>query len=180
MLNSKKSSQLSKIKTIIILPALIILFTLFNAPTGAIEVPLLVDSKIQFELPVREGNVTQKFAISINPFTKKEVFHKGMDIAAPRGTNICASEDGIVILADSLEGHGNKIVIQHTNGFTTHYSHLFKILISEEERVEKGAIIGLVGSTGLSTSPHLHFEIRQDGEAVDPAEYLDFSKYGKK
>jgi beta-lactamase regulating signal transducer with metallopeptidase domain len=180
MLNRNLSSYFSKIKMLVIIPTLFILFGLFNIPTGAIDVPLITDTTLQFELPVREGRVTQKFEMGINPFTKKEVFHKGMDIAAPRGTNIYASEDGIVIMADSLKGHGNKIVLQHANGFTTHYSHLFKIIISNDNKHVKGTIIGLVGSTGLSTAPHLHFEIRKDGEAVDPTEYLDFSNYGQK
>lgn len=180
MLNKYRSSSLKKIKVVFVLPALFVLFCFFSAPLGAIELHTVIDSKVNFELPLREGVVTQKFAMGINPFTNKTVFHKGMDIAAPLGTKIYAAEDGEIVIADSLEGHGNNIVIQHTNGFTTYYSHLYKILVSEKERIKTGTVIGLVGSTGLSTGPHLHFEIRQKGEPVDPSEYLDFSVYGQK
>jgi hypothetical protein len=180
MLNRKKSSLFSIIKTLFILPALLILFSLFNTPGGAIDMSTAIESRVIFELPLQEGNLTQKYARGINPFTKESFFHKGMDIAALQGTKIYAAGQGIILSADSSKGHGNKIVIQHANEFTTHYSHLFKILVPEEEKVRIGTIIGLVGSTGLSTGPHLHFEIRKDGEAIDPAEYLDFSTYGQK
>ena len=180
MLNRYKSSHFAKLKIMIVVPVLILLFSLFNVHSIASDIPIHAVSPLEFGLPVREGKVTQKFAMGINPFTKKEVFHKGMDIAAPRGTNIYAAEEGIVLYADSLNGHGNKIVLLHADGYTTHYSHLYTIMISKDEKVSKGQIIGLVGSTGLSTAPHLHFEIRKDGEALDPSEYLDFSSYGNK
>jgi beta-lactamase regulating signal transducer with metallopeptidase domain len=180
MLNRNISSYFSKLKIFTIFPVIFILFGFLNLPSKAIEVTLPSESELNFELPIRQGKITQKFAMGINPFKKIAVFHKGMDIAVPQGTNIYASEDGIVILSDSLKGHGNKIIIQHANGFTTHYSHLFRLLVKEDNEVKTGTIVGLAGSTGLSTGPHLHFEIRKNGEAVDPTEYLDFSTFGQK
>jgi hypothetical protein len=177
MLNSEKSSVSSRMKTIIIVPILLALIILINVPSEAIDVPVLMETEPMFELPLQAGKITQKFEMAVNPYTKKEVFHKGIDIAAKQGSEIYASEDGMVILADSLKGHGNKIILQHHNGYTTHYSHLFKILVSNQEKVKTGSIIGLVGSTGLSTAPHLHFEIRKDNKAINPADFLDLSTF---
>ena len=180
MLNRHRSSMLSKLKLIFILPALFFLSALFHTPSQAIETPFFYDEIIRFDLPLREGRISLKFEMAVNPFTKKTVLHKGVDIAAAEGTNVYAASSGIVVIADSVEGHGNRIVLEHQKGYSTHYSHLLRLLVTKNQRVEIGDIIGLLGNTGLSTAPHLHFEIRQNGEAVDPMDYIDFSSYGKK
>ena len=180
MLNKERSTNFRIVRFLIILPMIFLLLCLLNIPSTASKVLPIKDADPQFVFPIKKGTVTQGYGMGINPFTQKEVFHKGIDIAAPQGTKVYASEDGIVVLADSLKGHGNKIIIQHSAGFSTHYSHLYNILVSENKSIKSGTLIGLAGNTGLSTGPHLHFEIRKDGKAADPSEYLDFSIFDSK
>jgi murein DD-endopeptidase MepM/ murein hydrolase activator NlpD len=96
--------------------------------------------------------------------------HSGIDYAAPRGTPILAAGNGTVETAARSSGYGNLIVLKHTNGYETAYAHQssFAKGIAPGVKVRQGQIIGYVGSTGLSTGPHLHFEIRVNGQAVDP------------
>ena len=99
--------------------------------------------------------------------------HKGIDIAASEGTGVFAAADGEVVFADaSAGGYGNLVILKHGDGWMTVYGHNSRILVDEGDRVRQGAGIAEVGSTGRSTGPHLHFEIRVDGEAVDPLIHL--------
>ena len=96
-------------------------------------------------------------------------FHDAIDISAKAGTNVLAAYDGII--KNTIRGNkyrGNYIVIEHDNGVSTEYSHLQDILVNVGETVKAGSVIGLVGSTGASTGPHLDFKIKKDGKAVDP------------
>jgi len=106
-------------------------------------------------------------------------FHTGLDIAAARGSLVGAAAAGTVLLATSsrdsngnLVGYGNYVVIQHSNGFLSLYGHLDRLLVAQGQQVASGQVIGLLGSTGWSTGPHLHFEIRINGQYVDPAPYI--------
>ena len=106
-------------------------------------------------------------------------FHSGLDLAAPLDSPVHAAADGVVVLATAttdgaghLVGYGNYVVIAHPDGFVTLYGHLNSAAVHEGQVVHQGEIIGQEGSTGLSTGPHLHFEIRHDGEFLDPAPYL--------
>jgi murein DD-endopeptidase MepM/ murein hydrolase activator NlpD len=105
-----------------------------------------------------------------HPILKRRRMHSGVDYSAPRGTPILAAGNGRVEKAGRTSGYGNLVVIQHTNGYETAYAHQSKFAkgIVPGARVRQGQIIGYVGSTGLSTGPHLHFEIRVNGSAVDP------------
>lgn len=98
--------------------------------------------------------------------------HMGLDIAASQGTKIKAASSGTVIFSGTRGGYGNLTIISHGNGITTYYGHCSKLYKEEGDKVEAGDVIGLVGSTGNSTGPHLHFEIRKNGVYVDPAKYL--------
>ncbi len=98
--------------------------------------------------------------------------HKGMDFAAPAGTPIHAARDGVVEFAGTRGGYGNTVVVDHGDGTKSLYAHASALLVEKGERVRKGAEIAQVGSTGRSTGPHLHFEVRRDGEPVDPASLL--------
>lgn len=115
-----------------------------------------------------------------NPFTKKIVHHNGIDIAAPNGTEVYAAAKGKVKSAvvdyEKNKGPGKHIVIQHTARFETFYSHLDDVLVKEGQEIKAGEIIGKVGTTGMSTGNHLHFEIRQNGEVQDPKNYIDFKE----
>jgi murein DD-endopeptidase MepM/ murein hydrolase activator NlpD len=94
--------------------------------------------------------------------------HKGTDLAAELDTPIRAVSSGHIVFADPYAGYGNLVVIQHSRGVTTHYGHCDKIKIKPGQKVNAGDIIATIGSTGLSSGPHLHFEIRVNGEAIDP------------
>jgi murein DD-endopeptidase MepM/ murein hydrolase activator NlpD len=98
--------------------------------------------------------------------------HKGMDIRAPKGTPIYAAADGTVIKSGSFDGWGNLVVLQHGDLYTTYYAHMNEIKIEAGKQVKKGAVIGTVGTTGRSTGDHLHYEVRKDGENVDPKDYF--------
>jgi murein DD-endopeptidase MepM/ murein hydrolase activator NlpD len=108
----------------------------------------------------------------MHPILGYEKFHGGMDFGAEEGSMIRAAYTGTVIMADWYGGYGNTVILDHGNGITTLYGHTEGVYVTEGQVVEKGEPIALVGSTGLSTGPHLHFEVRQDGEPTDPVAYL--------
>jgi murein DD-endopeptidase MepM/ murein hydrolase activator NlpD len=98
--------------------------------------------------------------------------HEGIDLGAPEGTPIHAAASGTVIYAGWMGGYGNLTVIDHGGGIATAYGHQSSIAVATGQQVTQGEVIGYVGSTGHSTGPHLHFEVRVDGSAVDPLGYL--------
>ena len=107
-----------------------------------------------------------------NPVNGRREFHKGIDIPAPTGTSIVAAESGTVITAGWINGYGYAVIIDHGNGITTLYGHNSRLVVSAGQRVAKGEVIARAGSTGNSTGPHCHFEIRINGSAVNPAPYV--------
>jgi hypothetical protein len=119
-----------------------------------------------------EGFVTRGFGIHPDPFTGSYQPHNGIDIAAPKGTPVSATAEGIVISTAYQSGLGNLIIIDHGNGYSTSYGHLSKIMVATGHRVNRGEIIGLVGSTGYSTGPHLHYEVHQNNRPLDPANFI--------
>lgn len=126
--------------------------------------------KFLMRKPVSTGVLRSRFGMRKHPILKRRRMHTGVDYAAPRGTPILAAGNGRVEKAGRTSGYGNVVIIQHTNGYETVYGHQSKFAkgIAPGVRVRQGQIIGYVGSTGLSTGPHLHFEIRVNGSAVDP------------
>jgi murein DD-endopeptidase MepM/ murein hydrolase activator NlpD len=120
-----------------------------------------------------EGELTDSFGVRGNPFGGgSSEFHPGQDIAAPRGTPVVAPADGTVVKAEWQNGYGQTVVIDHGNGLTTRYGHLSKIEVAAGQEVRRGDELGQVGSTGRSTGPHLHYEVRIDDVAVSPLYYL--------
>ncbi|MGE5474038.1 MAG: murein hydrolase activator EnvC family protein [Ignavibacteriales bacterium] len=116
--------------------------------------------------------VSSYFGIRMHPILKKKKMHTGVDISASAGTNIIAVSSGTVIMADWFGGYGKTVIIDHGSGKSTLYAHTSKILVSEGAEVKAGQIIAKVGSTGLSTGPHLHFEVREKGNPVNPLSYI--------
>jgi len=117
--------------------------------------------------------VTSEFGYRIDPFTGRHKGHSGIDLAAPQGTPIRAALDGTVLFARyKTTGYGYHLAIDHGGGFVTFYAHCSKILVTEGQAVKAGDIIAEVGSTGRSTGPHLHFEVRINGEIQNPRSYL--------
>jgi murein DD-endopeptidase MepM/ murein hydrolase activator NlpD len=118
------------------------------------------------------GPVTSNFGWRTHPILGTERFHSGIDFGADYGSLVYASARGRVIYADWYGGYGNAVIIDHGNGMTTLYGHCSELYVKDGDVVEKGQPISAVGSTGFSTGPHLHFELRANGEPVDPSAYL--------
>ena len=124
--------------------------------------------------PLPQGVLTSSYGMRISPITGVEQFHNGVDLAAPKGTAVYAARSGVVRLAGSDRVYGNYVIIKHDNNTESLYGHLESYSVKKGQTVEKGAVIGKVGTTGLSTGPHLHFEIRMDGKSQNPPAYLFF------
>ncbi|MBQ3553899.1 MAG: peptidoglycan DD-metalloendopeptidase family protein [Clostridia bacterium] len=117
--------------------------------------------------------VSSQYGYRTHPVTgQKYKFHKGMDLAAPQGTNIVAAEAGVVRSAGWNGGYGYCVVIDHGSGVATLYGHSSKLLVKKGQEVSKGQVIAKVGSTGVSTGPHLHFEVLINGNTTNPAPYI--------
>ena len=126
-----------------------------------------------FAWPVPGVNrITSKYGYRIHPVYKTKKFHSGIDIGAGYGVNIVASADGVVTLATTNGGYGKCIIINHGSGITTLYGHCSSLLVSKGDKVTKGQVIAKIGSTGVSTGPHLHFEVRVNGSTRDPLSYV--------
>lgn len=118
------------------------------------------------------GSITSRFGYRIHPILKSRIFHTGLDIGAPMGRPIFASDAGVVLFSGKWGNYGNIVIIDHGSKTTTLYAHMSKYLVKKKVKVAKGQVIGLVGQTGLATGPHLHFEIRKNGKVEDPLKYL--------
>ncbi len=122
--------------------------------------------------PLEVGIISSSFGMRISPFTGEQTFHQGTDIAAAIGTSVFATKSGIVSYSGWDNIYGNYIILQHDNNTQSLYAHLDEFFVFAGEVIEKGAIIGTVGNTGLSTGPHLHFEIRIGRKAQDPSSLI--------
>ncbi len=118
------------------------------------------------------GMVTSSFGLRTDPFTGEKRLHQGIDVAMPKGTPISAVAAGKVIYSGRASGYGNMVVLDHGNGMVTRYAHNQVNLVSVGDTIEAGQEIALVGSTGRSTGPHLHFEVLRQGTAIDPSPFL--------
>lgn len=118
------------------------------------------------------GWISSGFGLRLHPLFKKMLFHTGVDIASAYGTEVKASDSGTILYVGGWGGYGNVVIIDHGNNLSTVYAHLSRFVAQKGENIKKGALIGYVGSTGYSTGPHLHFEVRINGKVVDPIPYL--------
>ncbi len=124
--------------------------------------------------PTEALGITSAFGKRIHPTTKEASFHNGVDLRAAEGTQIYATADGVIKLANYNKLSGNHIVLSHNYGFETRYAHLSKMQVNAGDVVQKGDLIGLSGNTGRSDGPHLHYEIRYLDKAHDPSDFLDW------
>jgi murein DD-endopeptidase MepM/ murein hydrolase activator NlpD len=127
---------------------------------------------IPSRMPVERVNLTSDYGTRIHPVLGGRRAHKGIDLAAPVGTPIYATADGVVGRADWFSSYGLYVSIEHGGNLQTRYGHMSRLNVAAGQQVRKGDIIGFVGSTGRSTGPHLHYEVRVAGEAVSPLPYL--------
>lgn len=124
-------------------------------------------------MPLGQASLTSGYGMRRHPVLGGRRKHNGIDLAAPTGTPVYATADGTVSRANWFSSYGKYISIEHGGELQTRYAHLSRIAVSDGQRVRKGDVIGYVGSTGRSTGPHLHYEVRVSGRAVDPRPYLD-------
>lgn len=126
------------------------------------------------------GSITSAFGNRIHPVYNIPLFHSGIDFSAAEGTRVQSTGDGIIAFSGYDKGYGQKITINHGYSYKTIYAHLSKSLVRQGQRVKRGEIIALSGNTGLSTGPHLHYEVQKDNVKVNPTAYFfDDNKPGK-
>ena len=123
-------------------------------------------------MPVRNARMSSGYGMRNHPVLRRRKHHAGVDLAAPTGTPVYATANGLVGRADWFSSYGLYISIDHGADLETRYAHLSRLAVAAGDRVEKGDLIGYVGSTGRSTGPHLHYEVRVDGVAVNPIPYM--------
>ena len=194
MMNKSKSSKQSMLRYALFLPVLTVLFILVsfrpivNAVAPVVDVPIFrnfpfelssdsVHRPMIFPVQVEEGvpvRITSHYGQRRDPMRNIIRMHQGMDIAAPIGTPVMATADGVVTeMGSHPEGYGNFVVITHGEMYATKYAQLQWYDVSVGESVRRGEVIGTVGNTGRSTGPHLHYEVRKEGDHVDPRDYMD-------
>jgi len=122
--------------------------------------------------PVQDGFISSYFGERSDPFTGYSAVHKGIDFAGPQGSTVSSVAAGLVTRAGDFPGFGNMVEINHGNGLSTRYCHNEKLLVKEGDMVRKGQEVALMGSTGRSTGPHLHFEVLKNGVQVDPLRFI--------
>ena len=150
------------------------IFTLFSVqgemPNDPPKLP--IDPPSIWPIEPSVDDISSGYGYAIHPFSKKRRFHKGIDIRAKVGTAIMAPADATVVEAGYDDKRGNYIILKHDDIYTTRYNHLSEIRIKKGATVKQGEVIGKVGSTGLSTGPHLHYEVLKNNKHVDPIEFL--------
>jgi murein DD-endopeptidase MepM/ murein hydrolase activator NlpD len=133
--------------------------------------PAAGSQAVTYNFPVR-GRISSGFGNRFHPIDKMTKFHAGLDIAVPKNTRVDATAEGVVTFAEQKGGYGNLVVIRHPDGKESRYGHLEKILVGVGDTVSARQQIAFSGSTGKSTGPHLHFEIRENGHVVNPLKFL--------
>jgi murein DD-endopeptidase MepM/ murein hydrolase activator NlpD len=123
------------------------------------------------------GVITSKFGKRIDPINGKKAYHRGVDIRGQMGSDVKATADGTVIIKSYDKRNGRYIVLDHGNGFRTKYDHLKKSLVQKGDSVGRGQVIGLLGNSGRSTGPHVHYEIQYEDKIVNPIRFVRFAKY---
>ncbi len=136
------------------------LFLLHNIPNG---------------VPLQGTRLSDHFGMRTHPVTRKRSMHNGVDFAAPRGTKVYATADGVVEFSGRQSGFGKLVIMQHSFGFKTYFAHLDKLNVEAGDLVAKGQLIAHSGNSGRSTGPHLHYEVRRLFTAIDPAPFLKWN-----
>ena len=138
---------------------------------------ILISSNMEDEVfpegrPINSGWISSYYGMRTNPFTGKLQFHKGMDFASKSGSKVQTVAGGVVTWSSKRYGYGNLVEINHGNGYVTRYGHNKENLVKVGETVKKGQIISLMGSTGRSTGPHVHFEVLKNGRQINPHKFV--------
>ncbi len=193
MMNQKKSKNKVAFRTLLAVPFILALALLFSFKQSQIidsprvrslnDIYYLLDNVVEDNIPsifpvkIAEGvkvRVSSEFGKRMDPINKVERWHRGIDIAAPKGTPVIATADGSVELVQfQPNGYGNFVIIKHDDSYKTKYAQMDSYPVKIGDLVQKGDIIGYVGSSGRSTAPHLHYEVYKDDQVVNPADYIN-------
>jgi murein DD-endopeptidase MepM/ murein hydrolase activator NlpD len=138
---------------------------------------LIVDRKLKQQSavtgrPIHKGWMSSRYGYRTDPFNGRKAWHNGVDFAGKSGADIIAVASGVVTWSGEKNGYGQMVELDHGEGYITRYAHNKKNLVNVGDTVKKGAVIGLMGSSGRSTGPHVHFEVYKNGRSVDPASYI--------
>lgn len=139
--------------------------------------PTTTTVSIPSRMPVESAHLSSGFGMRVHPVLGIRQGHKGIDLANPVGTPVYATADGVVSRADWFSSYGLYVSLEHGGSLQTRYGHMSRLNVAAGQRVHKGEIIGYVGSTGRSTGPHLHYEVRVNGVAVNPIPYMQTADY---
>jgi len=147
-----------------------------SAQLGLLET-LMMNRNLEDEVsptgrPIKRGWTSSYFGMRTDPFTGRREYHKGMDFAGKKGSDIISVGAGVVTWAGDRYGYGNLVEVNHGNGYATRYGHSEKVLVKVGDTVKKGQVLALMGSTGRSTGPHVHFEVLYKGKAIDPKKFI--------
>lgn len=143
---------------------------------GVLET-LLADRKMQRDVflagrPVKRGWMSSRYGHRIDPITRNRAWHNGVDFAGKEGADVIAVAAGVVVFAGPRSGYGKMVEINHGSGYSTRYGHHKELVVKPGDIVRKGEVIGLMGSSGRATGPHVHFEVFKNGRIVDPSTYI--------
>jgi murein DD-endopeptidase MepM/ murein hydrolase activator NlpD len=143
---------------------------------GVLET-LLANRKMQRDVflagrPVKKGWMSSRFGHRVDPITAKRAWHNGVDFAGKDGADVIAVAAGVVVYAGERSGYGKMVEINHGSGYSTRYGHHKDLVVKAGDIVRKGEVVGLMGSSGRSTGPHVHFEVFKNGRVVDPSTYI--------
>ena len=125
-----------------------------------------------FRRPLKNISVSSRYGRRVHPVSGKRTTHHGVDLKAPMNTPVYAPASGVVTYSGWMTGYGKIVIIDHGKGYTTRYAHLNRWIVGKGSKVRKGQLIAKTGSTGISTGPHLHYEIRKNGSSIDPTSAL--------
>ena len=150
-----------------------------NTSLEMLETVRRVAKSLPHGSPTPGQRISSRYGSRRDPFTGSRAMHGGLDFKAKRGTRVRATASGTIIKAGRMGGYGKLIEIDHGGGITTRYAHLSKIHVKIGQKITRGKVIGRVGSTGRSTGPHLHYEVRRKGRALNPIHYVRLEKHLK-
>jgi murein DD-endopeptidase MepM/ murein hydrolase activator NlpD len=136
----------------------------------------LARKTIPTTMPVEMGYYSSNYGYRLDPITGRSTFHTGVDLIAPHGTGVVAAAGGVVSTVAFVQEYGNIVDVDHDNGLTSRYAHLSRSMVRVGDVVMKGQKIALVGATGRTTGPHLHFEVRENGIPLNPNKFLSLGK----
>lgn len=127
---------------------------------------------VTYPVDKEHARIVSGFGMRDHPILEKRIMHNGIDIAAPTGTEVKATASGKVIRTEEKPGYGRSCLVEHKFGYQTLYGHMVRLVVGENKWVQKGEVLGYVGNTGLSVAPHLHYEVRKNGNPLNPSYYI--------